>query len=98
MPITRDHVVLRIHTHRRMRERRISMDDVLAVINANDVIENYPTDTPYPSVLGLATVNGRPLHVVWVFGPAQMFTVVTAYEPDPARWDATLRIRQRRES
>lgn len=92
--VTRADIVLSQHIVKRLVQRRVTIDDVLAVINANDVIEEYPTDTPYPSVLGLGVVNGRPLHVVWAFGPDDKMTLVTVYEPTQDEWDPALRVRR----
>jgi len=57
-------LVFRVHALRRMFERRISVDDVLQVLGAGDVIEDYPEDLPYPSRLMLGRVKNRPIHVV----------------------------------
>jgi hypothetical protein len=92
--VTPADMVIRVHALQRMAERQISLADVLAVVNTNDVIEEYPTDTPFSSVLGLGFVNGRPIHVVWALGPGEKRTIVTLYEPDPARWDKTFRVRR----
>lgn len=92
--VTRADIVVSRHIASRMFQRRITIAEVLAVINANDVIEEYPTDTPYPSVLGLGVVAGRALHVVWAFGPDAKITLVTVYEPTQAEWDDALRVRR----
>jgi hypothetical protein len=47
-----------------MFERRISINDVNAVIGRGETIEDYPDDSPYPSRLLLGWRGGRPLHVV----------------------------------
>ncbi len=52
-------------------------------------------DTPYPSALLLAFAGSRPLHVVRAIDTESQTTyVITAYEPDPAEWDASFRIRR----
>ena len=92
--VTGEQLVLTGHALRRLAERNLTVDDVLSVVNANDVIESYPTDTPYPSVLGLAFVGGRPVHVCWGLGPATMVTIITVYVPNPEMWDAAFRVRR----
>jgi len=80
-----------------MYGRRIAPDDVARVVDAGDVIEDYPDDTPLPSRLLLGQVDGRPLHVVAADDVADEETlVVTVYEPDPARWTPDFRRRRTR--
>lgn len=87
-------IVYSAHAVQRMVQRGVSEADVRAVLDANDIIESYPTDTPYPSVLLLGDAQGRPLHVVAAHDAAGGRTIViTVYEPDPALWDATFRNR-----
>ena len=59
-----------------------------AVCNA-EVVETYPDDTPYPSVLlfGFAAA-GRPLHIVCGYDQTEeRVLVITLYQPDPDRWE-----------
>ena len=78
-----------------MEGRGITVSDVLHVLDSGDQIEQYPEDTPFPSVLMLARARERPLHVVAVRDVANDVTyVVTAYEPDPNEWDAEFRRRR----
>jgi hypothetical protein len=82
------------HAVRRMVQRVVTELHVREVVDANDVIESYPEDTPYPSALYIGFVAGRPLHVVAAHDViGQRTIVVTVYEPDPAAWDATFRTR-----
>lgn len=71
-----------------MFERKISETDVLEVLATGKVIEDYPTDQPYPSYLKLGFVKSRPLHVVTAEATDEATTVIiTVYEPDLARWE-----------
>lgn len=71
-----------------MFERNISKADVLKVLTTGQIIENYPTDHPYPSCLRLGFVNNRPLHVVTAEATDEAITIIiTVYEPDLARWE-----------
>ena len=59
-----------------------------ASVNA-EVIESYPDDEPFPSVLifGL-TQSGRPIHLVCAYiKPSNQVVVVTVYHPSPDRWE-----------
>ncbi|MCB9436790.1 MAG: DUF4258 domain-containing protein [Anaerolineales bacterium] len=72
-----------------MTERNISVDDVAFVIENGEIIREYLDDTPYPSCLMLAWRDDRPLHVVTAENLTDSETIIiTAYEPDPAIWEA----------
>lgn len=53
-----------------------------------EIIEEYPSDKPYPSCLILgATSSGVALHSVWAYNMDNRWAVlVTVYRPDPRRW------------
>jgi hypothetical protein len=72
-----------------MFERKISETDVLEVLATGKIIEDYPTDQPYPSCLRLGFVKDRPLHIVTAEATDDVTTVIiTVYEPDIARWES----------
>ena len=75
----------------------IRVDEVLEVLDAGEIIEEYPDDQPYPSCLIFGrTRAARPLHVVCAPVLAeQRIIVITIYQPDPARWDADFKRRKR---
>jgi hypothetical protein len=53
------------------------------VLLAGEVIEEYPSDYPYPSVLLLGKPDEAPLHVVVAFDTEkEILYVITAYYPD----------------
>lgn len=86
----------RVHASLRMAERGITRADVEEVVLEGEAIEQYDEDTPYPSRLFLGTVGGRPLHVVAAWNAAEReWIVVTAYEPDPAKWYPNFKRRRR---
>jgi hypothetical protein len=81
----------------RMRERRITADEVESVMAAGETLRDYLDDRPHPSRLVLAWVAQRPLHVVYAVNAAeQEHIVITVYQPDPARWSPDFRTRVRR--
>ena len=90
-----DRVVFSGHAVRRMFKRRISREEVLEAIARGETIAEYPEDEPYPSVLLLATVGGRVLHIV-VAEDAGSGTcyIVTVYLPDPGLWSPDFRTRR----
>jgi hypothetical protein len=67
---------------------RLQLDEVYASVAHGEVIEDYPTDTPYPSCLILGrTPEGNPVHSVWAYNAKSQWAVlVTVYRPDPQRW------------
>jgi len=84
------------HALRRMRERHIRPREVAAVLEAGEIIEDYPDDHPYPSVLLCGKAAHRNLHVVAGRLPEPGgWIVVTAYEPDPQEWEAGFKKRKR---
>lgn len=67
---------------------RIIDEEVFEAVKNGEVIESYPDDKPYPSVLvfGL-TGKGRPLHMVVVYNVDEDITIViTVYQPKPEKW------------
>lgn len=71
-----------------MFERKISETDVLEVLTSRKVIEDYPTDQPYPSCLRLGFIKNRPIHVVTAQATEEeTIVIITVYEPDLKRWE-----------
>ncbi len=88
------------HARKEMDEEplgRISVMELLYALGSGEIIEEYPEDKPYPSVLILGqTAEHRPLHMVCAPVLAeQQLIIITTYEPDPARWEADFKRRKR---
>ncbi|MBU4320836.1 MAG: DUF4258 domain-containing protein [Thermodesulfovibrionales bacterium] len=85
------------HSLERMFERGISREDVKEILRKGEIIEDYPDDKPYPSVLFLGWINEEPLHVVaaidlltgWGF-------VITAYKPDLEHFESDYKTRRQK--
>ena len=80
------------HGYDEMAADGIYVRDLLAGVHKAAVVEDYPTFAKGAAVLVLQwDKDSRPIHVVW--GIPKGFThpavVVTAYRPDPDRWDRT---------
>lgn len=73
-----------------MFQRGISTSAVEEVgLTPSVVVEEYPDDQPFPSRLVLGWPQGEALHVhVAADKAADTLIVVTAYRPDPARWES----------
>ncbi|MBI4745320.1 MAG: DUF4258 domain-containing protein [Deltaproteobacteria bacterium] len=56
--------------------------------DAGEIIEDYPTDKPYPSCLIYGQTFGEePVHSVWAYNEQNLWAVlITVYRPDPDRW------------
>lgn len=80
-------LTFRIHALRQMFQRKITDSDIRELLGSGFVIEEYPDDLPYPSMLVSGLVNSRPLHVVMAYNNVgREAIVITAYEPDPYSW------------
>lgn len=80
-------LIFRLHALSRMAQRGFEPSDVRSALDSGMTIEQYPDDTPYPSFLVMAKINGRPIHVVASLNEAeQEIIIITVYEPDPMMW------------
>ena len=80
-------LIYRQHAVKRMHERCITEEDIECAIASGTIIENYPNDTPYPSVLLLGFMGTKAIHVVYADNMAENIRIIiTAYEPDPLIW------------
>lgn len=88
-------LVYRQHAVKRMHERCITEEDVEHAIASGTVIESYPDDTPYPSVLLLGYAVGKAMHVVYAEDVVEKLRIIiTVYEPNPALWCDNLKTRR----
>ena len=81
-------VLLRItaHAHQEMTEEDVVLDDVIDVLRAATVVENYPEHKRGACCLVAGrTRRNRVLHVVCSTS-LDFAVVITVYEPKPARW------------
>lgn len=64
--------------------------DIISLVKDSTIIEEYPDYPKGPCVLVLQKDRRRkPIHVVWGIpkGKASPAVLVTAYRPDPNRWE-----------
>lgn len=64
---------------------RIFEHEVYEAVCSGEVIEEYPEDRPYPSVLIYGrTTSDRPLHIVCAYNEEENLSIIiTVYQPDP---------------
>ena len=76
------------HADEEAEADRLSLDDVFASALRGEVIEDYPSDRPYPSCLIYGqTPDNAPVHSVWAYNEENQWAVlITVYRPDPRRW------------
>ena len=83
------------HADDEAQEDELALGAILHSASHGEIIEDYPTDKPYPSCLIYGdTTQGEPIHSVWAYNSRSQWAVlVTVYRPDPKRW---INWRQRR--
>jgi hypothetical protein len=76
------------HARKEAKEDRLLLDEIFYSTQNGEVIEDYPTDTPYPSCLIYGQNQNRdPVHSVWAYAAdSQIAVLITVYRPDPNRW------------
>jgi len=82
------------HVVARLQERGIEPSDIKNCIATGRIIEDYPNDYPYPSCLVLgAAVNEKMIHTVVGVGEGYLW-LITAYYPDPLKWNDDFSVRK----
>jgi hypothetical protein len=77
------------HAREEARNDGLIVDEILFATRQGEIIEDYPSDEPYPSCLVFGQTHaGEPLHTVWAYEAAtQIAVLITVYRPDPERWE-----------
>jgi len=87
------------HGYDELAEDGLTAREVLGSIQEAVVVEEYLNYAKGPCVLLLQKdQTGEPIHVVWGIpkGHDKPVVLVTAYRPDPGRWDKTFTRRRQR--
>jgi len=87
-----DDVRISEHGYDELSEDGLMAREVLAGVKEAVVVEEYLNYAKGPCVLLLQKDRaGEPIHVVWGIpkGHDKPVVLVTAYRPDPGRWDKT---------
>ena len=91
--IDRGDVKVSDHGYDELAADGLSARDALVSVRAGAIAEDYPDYLKGPCVLVLQKDRqGKPIHVVWGIpkGKSSPAVLVTAYRPDPARWEPDL--------
>ena len=87
------------HVAIRIRERGIKRTDVMECISNGEIIEQYPTDTPFSScVIFGKCKSGNPLHIVVGLNIGVQCCMITAYRPDLEKWENDFKTRKEQTS
>ena len=91
---TEDRVFITEHAAERCRQRGIKSRDIENAVSNGEIIEQYPGSFPYPSCLIKGSdIRGQILHVC-VSDEGSSSRIITAYYPDPDKWDSDFIIRK----
>lgn len=96
--VARGEVLVSLHASEELASDDIAVRDVVSGVKAAVVVEEYPDYVKGPCMLVLQhDAQHRPIHVVWGVptGQDSPAVVVTAYRPDPDKWDE-MGLRRRR--
>ena len=76
------------HADEEAQADALTFDEIFFSVLQGEIIEDYPTDKPYPSCLIYGrNFLGEPVHSVWAYnGQTQWAVLITVYRPDPNRW------------
>jgi len=88
--------LIKDHASMRMLYRNISVNELEELMHFGKIIEDYPNDFPFPSILIFKMVNLRPLHAVIAFSAEdKMAIIVTLYEPDLLHFEPDFKTRKK---
>lgn len=85
------------HGYDELAEDQLTAREVIAGLQEAVVVEEYLSYPKGPSILLLQKdESGEPIHVVWGVpkGHETPAVLITAYRPDPGRWDEAFLRRQ----
>ena len=89
-----EQIAITKHANERLKERKITADDIVNCISTGEIIKQYEDDKPLPSCLILGkSCNVKTLHFV-VSIDDYFINLITSYYPDPTVWEADFKTRK----
>jgi hypothetical protein len=91
-------VEVSLHAVQELLNDGILLEPLINAASGAIVVEDYPDYHKGPAVLVLQRDEfGRPFHLVWGIprGCDEPAVLVTAYRPDPERWDDSFTLRKK---
>ncbi len=95
--VARGEVRVSLHGYEELAADGVHVRDIIDGLETAVVVEDYPSYPKGPCILVLEQDRtGQPIHVVWGIpaGQESPAVVITAYRPDPSKWDETWRRRR----
>jgi hypothetical protein len=80
------------HGYNELANDKLLASEIIAGLAASLVIEDYPSYPKGPCALVLEKdALGSPIHALWGIpaGKSEPAVLITAYRPDPAKWDSS---------
>ena len=96
--VARGEVRVSLHGYEELAADNVPVRDIIDGLTGAETVEEYPTYPKGPCVLVLERdKSNHPIHVVWGIpaGQSSPAVVITAYRPDPMKWDETWRRRRK---
>lgn len=88
-------IVMSAHANKQCLKREINAEEILEILLKGSIIEQYPTDFPFPSCLMLGfTSKHKPMHVCCAIGDNKLW-IITAYYPTEENGKATTKQERR---
>lgn len=85
------------HVNMRLRDRYVPREAILESLEGFQIIESYPEDKYLPSYLVYSEHRGLIFHVLIAADvPDDNVRIVTAYRPDPRKWEEDFKTRRPR--
>ena len=86
--IRKSQVRITDHADEEAADDELSFAEIYFSVMHGEVIEDYPSDKPFPSCLVMGkSFAGEPIHSVWAHNSDnQWAALITVYRPDPTRW------------
>ncbi len=76
------------HADEEAENDELTFDEIYFSVIHGEVIEFYPKDKIYPSLLIFGrNFKGDPIHSVWAYNEKNQWAIlITVYRPNPQRW------------